>query len=50
MGVLHQPIGSMTIFEFMSATRGYAEANGAKPKGGTISDDRLAQMGIAGFD
>lgn len=40
----------MTLFEFMCATQGYAEANGAKPKGGTISDERLSEMGIAGFD
>lgn len=49
MGVLHQPIGTMTLFEFMCATRGFAEANGAKAKGGTISDDRLSEMGIVGF-
>lgn len=49
MGVLHQPIGKMTLFEFMAATRGYAEANGAKKKGSSISEDRLSEMGIAGF-
>jgi hypothetical protein len=42
-------IGDMTMFEFACATQGFAEANGAKPKGGTISDDRLADMGIEGF-
>lgn len=42
-------IGTMTMFEFACATRGFGEANGAKPKGGTISDDRLADMGIEGF-
>lgn len=49
-GVLHQSIGKMTLYEFACATRGYAEANGAKPKGGTISDERLAEMGVVGFD
>lgn len=39
----------MTLFEFKCATQGFAEANGAKPKGGTIDDDRLAELGIAGF-
>jgi hypothetical protein len=40
----------MTLTEFVDATRGYAEANGVKPKGtGTISDNRLEEMGIVGF-
>jgi hypothetical protein len=48
-GVLHMNIGAMTLFEFMAATRGYAEANGAKPKGGSISEERMQEMGIEGF-
>lgn len=40
----------MSLFEFVCATRGHAEANGAKPKGGSIDDARLAEMGIEGFD
>lgn len=43
------PIGQMTLWEFMCATRGYAESKGAKPKGGSIDEERLAEMGIAGF-
>lgn len=39
----------MTLFELRAATQGYAEANGAKPRGGSIDDDKLAEMGIAGF-
>lgn len=42
-------VGKMSLFEFVWAQRGYAEANGVKPKGGTIDDERLADMGIAGF-
>jgi hypothetical protein len=48
-GVLHRDIGSMTLQEFKWAADGYAEANGAKPRGGTISDDRLSALGIVGF-
>lgn len=39
----------MTLFEFACACRGYAEANGIKPRGGSISEDELEEMGIAGF-
>jgi len=39
----------MTLYEWRWAAQGYAEANGAKPKGGTIEEDRLSEMGIAGF-
>lgn len=42
-------VGQMTLYEFIYAQRGWAEANGAKPKGGTISDDRMAELGIEGF-
>lgn len=40
----------MTLWEFMCAAQGYAESRGAKPKGGTIDDDRLSALGIVGFD
>lgn len=40
----------MTLFEWVCATDGYAEANGTKRRrGGDISEDRLAEMGIVGF-
>jgi hypothetical protein len=39
----------MELFEFQCATAGYAESQGAKPRGGTIDDARLAEMGIEGF-
>jgi len=40
----------MAFWEFIYATRGYAEANGAKPKGnGDMSEDRLSELGIEGF-
>ena len=47
--VLHMPIGTLSLWEFLQAAQGYNEANGGKPKGGTLSEDRLAAMGIAGF-
>lgn len=40
----------MSLFEFAAATAGYAEANGGKRKGGSISEDRLSELGIEGFD
>ena len=43
------PIGMLSLWEFLQAAQGYNEANGGKPKGGTLSEDRLAAMGIAGF-
>jgi len=40
----------MTLWEWVCATEGYAEANGHKKRrGGDISEDRLAEMGIEGF-
>ena len=43
-------VGRMTLFELMAATRGYSESRGATPRGGTIPDERLGQMGVVGFD
>jgi hypothetical protein len=42
----------MTLLEFVDATQGYSEANGGKPKKDqtVIGDDRLSELGIAGFD
>lgn len=40
----------MSLWEFTQAVSGYAESRGAKPKGGTIADDRLVEMGIVGFN
>jgi hypothetical protein len=48
-GVLHRDIAAMSLYEFIMATRGYGEAHGAKPRGGTIADGRLSEMGIVGF-
>lgn len=49
-GVIHRDIGQMMLWEFIHAKRGYDEAHGAKPRGtGDISEDRLSDMGIAGF-
>lgn len=42
-------IGKLSLWEWMCAVEGYALANGAKPRGGDISEDRLSEIGIAGF-
>lgn len=39
----------MTLWEFGAAVDGYLLANGEKPKGKEISDERLSELGIAGF-
>lgn len=41
----------MTIWEFGAMVDGHILANNpkAKPKGGDIDDDRLAELGIEGF-
>lgn len=39
----------MTLWEFMAARDGFALENGMKPKGGDISEERLSELGIAGF-
>lgn len=49
VGVLRMDVGKMDLWEFMQATKGYAESKGEKPRGGTISDDRMSELGIAGF-
>lgn len=42
-------INSLTLQEFVWMREGFAESKGAKRKGGTISDERLAALGIEGF-
>ena len=41
----------MSIWEFGAMVDGYILANNpkAKPRGGDIDEDRLAELGIAGF-
>ncbi len=41
----------MTVWEFQAVTSGYSEAHGGKSAKGAadISDDRLKELGIAGF-
>jgi hypothetical protein len=44
-------VGRMTLWEFSQYVQGYAESKGAKPRGKSdISEDRLAEMGVVGFD
>jgi hypothetical protein len=47
--VLHLDVGTMTLAEFRWAVTGWGEANGVR-KQREISDERLAAMGVEGFD
>ena len=49
MGFSPRVVDELTIWEFNAAFKGYRAANGIKPKGREISDERLAELGIAGF-
>lgn len=42
----------MSAWEFSACVEGYAEANGGKKRsrGGDMSEDRLRDLGIVGFD
>lgn len=40
----------MTLWEFAAVMDGFRAFHGAKPKGGDISEDRLAELGIEGFE
>lgn len=42
-------VSKMSLFEFICATEGHAQAQGKKPRGRSIDEDRLAEMGVAGF-
>lgn len=49
MGFSPTQVNAMTLWEFYAASDGYSLANGGKRRGGDISDDDLAEMGIVGF-
>lgn len=49
MGFSPQQVDGMSLWQFTACLEGFAIRNGIKPKGRDISDDRLAEMGIAGF-
>lgn len=41
----------MTLWEFAAVMDGFRTFHGAKPKsGGDIGEDRLAELGIEGFE
>lgn len=49
MGFAPAAVDAMELWQFTACLDGWAVANGVKPKGRDISEDRLAEMGIAGF-
>jgi len=50
MGFSPRVVDSMTIWEFNACFDGWKAVNGIKTKRNvTISDERMAQLGIAGF-
>lgn len=49
MGYTPRDVDRMTIWEFNACKKGWNIANGVKPKGRDISDERLREMGIEGF-
>lgn len=49
MGFSPRDVDAMDIWEFAACCDGYAMAHGAKPKGQEMDDDRLAELGVAGF-
>ncbi len=50
MGFTPRDVDRMTVWEFNACLKGWKAANGIKPKGREISDERLREMGIAGFE
>lgn len=50
MGHAPRVVDSMTLWEFNACFDGWKAVNGVKSKrNATISDERLSEMGIAGF-
>jgi hypothetical protein len=49
MGFSPRVVDDLTLWEFNAAFKGWKSINGIKPKGRDISDERLSEMGIAGF-
>lgn len=46
-------VDAMTLWEFNACAHAFAKANGAKPAsngGGDMSDERLRELGIDGFN
>jgi hypothetical protein len=44
------PVDGMTLSEFSAARDGWLRVNGVRPRGGSISQKRLGELGIEGFD
>lgn len=50
MGLSPRQLDEMTPWEFKAVSDAYVRAHGGKPKGEGMDDDRLAELGIEGFD
>lgn len=42
-------VDESTLFEFACAVDGYVKANSAEDKAPAMSDDKLRELGVAGF-
>lgn len=50
MGLSPRQIDEMSPWEFTAVSDAWVRAHGGKPKGGSIDEDRLAELGVEGFD
>lgn len=50
MGLSPRQIDEMTPWEFTAVSDAWVRAHGGKKKGAGMDDDRLAELGIEGFD
>lgn len=50
MGLSPRQIDKMSPWEFKACADAWTQAHGGKPKGDGMDDDRLAALGIEGFD
>lgn len=50
MGFSPREVGQMTLWEFECAYAGWSKANGPEQKAPSMSDDRMAELGIVGFE
>lgn len=52
MGYTPAQVDAMTLWEFNACAHAFAKANGAKTtsSGGDMSDERLRELGIDGFN
>lgn len=50
MGLSPRQIDEMTPWEFTAVSEAWVQAHGGKKRGQGMDDDRLAELGIEGFD